>query len=122
MPTCSTGQQPGLGGARPKEISGGKNGVGVRLEHDLEMAKRCIRAERGAAETLREQCHLKLAGLLVMRGASDLEAGKVLDEFWKDAFEPRVKGELPLLAKYSGASSLLSWLSVLVTSRFLDLK
>ncbi|MGA2656916.1 MAG: hypothetical protein ABSH34_05280 [Verrucomicrobiota bacterium] len=106
----------------PVATSSPKGGKEDGLEHDLNLAGRCLRGEKGAAETLREQCHLKLAGLLVMRGASALEAEGVLDEFWQDTFKPGVQGEPPLLAKYSRASSLLSWLSVFVTSRFLDLK
>lgn len=60
----------------------------------------------------------KLRSVLARRGANETQAKDLIADLWSDCFTP--SGNSRLLLKYSGKSSLDTWLATVLTHRWLD--
>lgn len=89
-------------------------------DDDLEFAERVLSSDEKAAAELRERFHARLVGKLCARGAGATEAEDIVADIWSDCFAK--SGGTRLLRKFSGRSSLESWLGAVATNRLMDLK
>jgi RNA polymerase sigma factor (sigma-70 family) len=74
-----------------------------------------------ALAQLRAQTHRSLLNILLARKATATEAEDILADIWADCV-PGVEAHPSLLEKFSGRTSLLSWLATVATNRWLDFK
>ena len=88
---------------------------------DLLLAEACANGESQAFTRLKNY-EVFLIGVLRGRGASEIEAKDIVQNLWGDCV-PRENSEKPcLMARYSGVSSLSTWLATVATNRLIDSK
>ncbi len=86
---------------------------------DLKLAARCHAGDEGAVRELVTRSEGKLLAILVRRGAGESLAEDLLADMWADCFGATA-GRAGLLLRYSGKSSLDTWLATVLTHRWLD--
>jgi RNA polymerase sigma factor (sigma-70 family) len=86
---------------------------------DLELAARCRNGDDTAFKHLVARLENKLHAILIRRGATETAARDLVADLWSDCFAVAAGGS-SLLAKYSGKSSLDTWLATVLTHRWLD--
>ena len=88
---------------------------------DFHLAEACANGESNAFARLRNY-EAFLIGILRSRGANEIEAKDIVQNLWGDCV-PRAYSEKPcLMVRYSGVSSLSTWLATVVTNRLIDSK
>lgn len=86
---------------------------------DLALAARCQCGDETAVKQVIAELDGRLKALLVRRGASETVAGDLVEDLWGDCFSVG-NGSTALLSKYSGRSRLSTWLTTVLTRRWLD--
>ncbi len=112
--------------ATRKGPDGSPNGVRKQAGHtggaphheDLRLAARCCAGDESALSELVARLEPRLAGLLVRRGVGATAAQDLVEDLLGDCVAVAPGGSL--LAKYSGRSSLDTWLATVLTHRWLD--
>lgn len=85
------------------------------------LAEACVNGDPKAFERLKD-FESFLIGILRTRGATEIEAKDIVQNLWGDCV-PRENSEKPcLMARYSGASALATWLATVSTNRLIDSK
>lgn len=88
---------------------------------DIALAEACANGDSNAFRRLRDYESF-LVGILRSRGANEFEAKDIVQNLWGDCV-PRTDTDKPcLMARYSGASALSTWLATVTTNRLIDSK
>jgi RNA polymerase sigma factor (sigma-70 family) len=105
--------------ARPGDDLTAKGRSSALYSADLKLAMRCANGEEEAIKTLVDKLRQKLKNILVRRGANETLAEDLIADLWSDCLKAAPHGP-KLLLKYSGKSSLDTWLATVLTHRWLD--
>ena len=97
-----------------------KNPTGKsRYASDVQLAGQCLAGDDLAAMELLQQHNAYLKTALMKRGASESKAEDFLADLWGDCLGVK-PDRSSLLSKYSGQSSLRTWLVRVATNRWID--
>lgn len=94
---------------------------GELLQDEGEQVRKAQHGDLDALTALRHQHNPALVNILLARGASHIEAEDIVADLWHDCV-PGVSDKPPLLTKFGGKFSLLSWLARVAGNRWIDLK
>ena len=89
------------------------------MEHQQELVLKAQQGEAQALAELRNQLQPPLLGILLARGAGQLEAEEILADLWSDCVPGAAEGT-PLLARFKNGASLLAWLARVAVNRWID--
>jgi len=88
--------------------------------HDLDLIQQCLSGDEAAMTLLQATYEPYLRNVLQSYRASDAEIEETLAQFWMDCLIDR-ESHPPLLVRYNGRAALRSWLSAIITNRWLSL-
>ena len=96
----------------------------VKHQKDLEIARRALGGDEGAARVIATEHQEMLVCVLVARGVKRLEAEEVVADMISECFGARKSGESgrAILESYEGRSALSTWLVTVVMNRWRDAK
>ena len=91
------------------------------IDEDRLKLKECLEDDTDALTILRNKYQHFLKTVLMVRGASEIEAEDLLADLWGDCVAG-ADDTASLLEKYSGRCPLKNWLTTVATNRLFDLK
>jgi RNA polymerase sigma-70 factor len=88
--------------------------------HDIDLVQKCLDGDENAQVELRMSHDSYLRNVLQSYRAGEAEIDEILAQLWLDCLLEQ-GDRPPLLQRYNGRSALRSWLSAIVTNRWLSL-